>query len=192
MIDAVTASRAVVAAVAAASLVLGVASCGEGAPEPRRAPSSPATSSVATSPTTEPIPDMPEAALGHGESAARAFVNYWLTVLNYSIESGDTTRLRSLSADRCKSCALIAQTIDDTYSAGGEMSGGLWEPRSVRPLPLDRGADWAGYVTADISSQTVADDNGKLTKYKAGPGYMYAYVADSPNGWRMVYLDIPV
>jgi hypothetical protein len=191
----VTRTRTVITALSCLS-VLALGACSDEDPEPKFAPT-PSTSAP-TSPSTTAAsgptePTMPAAAQGHDQAAARAFVRYWLDTLNYAIESGDSDSLRAVSASDCKACERVAQTIDAVYSKGGSMSGGTWSLTSLRPLPLDRGADWAGYVSARISAQSVTGVEGAEDQtYAPGPGYMYTYVADRPDGWQMVFMDIPV
>jgi hypothetical protein len=191
MIAPVTGARAVIAT---AVVLLGVSACSGDDPEPKVAPPE---SSSPSAPSTSPVagstaPTMPAEALGTGATAARAFISHWIATLNYAIESGDTSALRSISDDSCKACDRIAKTIDGIYSHGGSMVGGTWSPKSLRALPPDRGADWAGYLTARISAQSVTGADGGRHDYDGGPGYMYAYVVDAAQGWRMIYLDIPI
>jgi hypothetical protein len=163
-----------------------------GEPEPRFAPAESSPPAVSEDPSGQAdVPALPAAARGDGEPAARAFVHFWLDTLNYAIESGDSEALESISSPRCRECGRIVQTIDDIYRRGGQLSGGTWRMKSLRPLPLDRGADWAGYVTAAVSQQKVTDTDGESDRfYEAGPGFMYTYAAKDQDSWRMVWMHI--
>ena len=181
---------AIAAATVALALVVGACSS---EPEPSSAPSesSDPVASEGSPAVAEEQPRLPHAARGTGESAARAFVRFWLDTLNYAIESGDSSALQSISSQKCQECGRIAKTIDDIYDRGGQLSGGTWRMRSLRPLPLDRGADWAGYVTAAVSEQKVTEaDDGDGRAYEPGLGYMYTYAAKDRDSWRMVWMHI--
>lgn len=188
-----TRSRLVIA-VASVVVVALVGAC-SGEPEPGFGPSEPPSPLVGAESAAEPIaqPAMPLAAHGKGESAARAFVHHWLKTLNYAIESGDSAALGAISSPKCRECGRIAKTIDEIYGRGGQLSGGTWRMTSLRPLPVDRGADWAGYVTAGVSKQTWTEGGGVNGRtYDAGQGFMYTYAARQRDSWRMVWMHISV
>jgi hypothetical protein len=183
-------------AIAVATVVLAftVGAC-SGDPEPKFAPpgSSTPAASASSTPAGQAEPALPRAARGDGESAGRAFVHFWLDTLNYAIESGDSAALQSISSPKCKECGRIVKTIDDIYGRGGHLSGGTWRMRSLRALPVDRGADWAGYVTAAVSTQKLTEPAGRKDRtYDAGPGFMYTYAARHRDSWRMVWMHISV
>ena len=180
-------------AIPVASVVLmAVAGACSSGPEPRLGPSqSPSPSTGEVSPVPDARPAMPSAVHGKGGPAARAFVRFWLRTLNYAIESGDSAALGAISSSPCKECGRIVKTIDDIYGRGGQLSGGTWRVTSLRPLPADRGADWAGYVTAAVSEQKLTEPgDGKDRTYDAGRGYMYTYAAKHRDSWRLVWMHI--
>lgn len=186
-----TRSRPAIAVASVVLMILGGACSGE--PQPRFAPSespSPSAGEVSAA-EPDPQPAMPPSAHGNGEPAARAFVHFWLRTLNYAIESGDAAALEAISSPRCKECGRIVTTIDEIYGRGGQLSGGTWRVTSLRQLPVDRGADWAGYVTAAVSEQKLTEPgDGKDRTYDAGQGYMYTYAARHRDSWRMVWMHI--
>ena len=188
-----TGSRLAIA-VASVVVVALVGAC-SGEPEPGFGPSEPPAPPVGAESAAEPIaqPAMPVAAHGKGASAARAFVHHWLKTLNYAIESGDSAALGAISSPKCQECGRIAKTIDEIYGRGGQLSGGTWRLTSLRALPVDRGADWAGYVTAAVSKQTWTEGGGVNGRtYDPGQGFMYTYAARRQDSWQMVWMHISV
>ena len=161
-------TRSRLAIAVASVVVLALVGACSGEPEPGFGPSEPSSPPVGEESAAEPIaqPAMPPAAHGKGGSAARAFVHFWLKTLNYAIESGDSAALGAISSPTCKECGRIVKTIDDIYGRGGRLSGGTWRMTSLRALPVDRGADWAGYVTAAVSEQKM---DGTRRRERAGP-----------------------
>ena len=189
----VTRSRLAIAVASVVVLAL-VGAC-SGEPEPRSGPAEPSSPPVREESAAEPIaqPAMPPAAHGKGGPAARAFVQFWLRTLNYAIESGDSAALGAISSPGCKECGRIGKTIDDIYGRGGRLSGGTWRMTSLRSLPVDWGADWAGYVTAAVSEQRWTEPAGVNERtYDAGQGFMYTYAARQRDSWRMVWMHISV
>ena len=182
-------------AIAVASVVVALVGACSGEPEPRSGPTAPSSPPVGEESAAGPIakPAMPLAADGKGGPAARAFVHFWLKTLNYAIESGDSAALGAISSPQCEECGRIARTIDDIYGRGGRLSGGTWRMTSLRSLPVDRGADWAGYVTAAVSKQQWTEPGGVTDRtYDAGQGFMYTYAARQRDSWRMVWMHISV
>ena len=188
-----TRSRLAIAVVSVVVLAL-VGAC-SGEPEPGIGPSEHPSPPVGQESAEQPLaqPAMPPAADGKGGSAARAFVHFWLKTLNYAIESGDSDAVTAISAPTCNECGRIVKTIDDIYGRGGRLSGGTWRMTSLRALPVDRGADWAGYVTAAVSEQEWTEPAGvQGLTYDAGQGFMYTYAARQRHSWRMVWMHISV
>lgn len=187
-----TGSRLAIAVTAVVVLAL-VGAC-SGEREPGIGPSEPSSTPVGEAFAAEPLtqPATPPAPDGKGGSAARAFVRFWLKTLNYAIESGDSAAVGAISSPTCNECARIVKTIDDIYDRDGLLSGGTWRMTSLRALPVDRGADWAGYVTAAVSEQQWTEPGVKGLTYDAGQGFMYTYVARQRDSWRMVWMHISV
>ncbi len=186
-----TRSRLAIAVVSVVVLAL-VGAC-SGEPEQGIGPSEHSSPPVGQESAEHPLaqPAMPAAADGKGGSAARAFVHFWLKTLNYAIESGDSDAVAAISAPTCNECGRIVRTIDDIYGRGGRLSGGTWRMTSLRALPVDRGADWAGYVTAAVSEQEWTEPAGvQGLTYDAGQGFMYTYAARQWHSWRMVWMHI--
>jgi hypothetical protein len=189
----VTGSRLAIAVASVVVLAL-VGAC-SGEREPGMRPSEPSSPPVGRESAADPLPKpaMPPAADGKGASAARAFVHYWLKTLNYAIESGDSAAVGAISSPTCQECGRIVKTIDDIYGRDGRLSGGTWRMTSLRALPVDRGADWAGYVTAAVSEQKWTEPGGgKGLTYDAGQGFMYTYAARQRDSWEMVWMHISV
>lgn len=107
--------------------------------------SGPVTRSVSTAPTTatptssaptKPLaPVMPAAAKQKTSAGAKAFVRYYIELINYSWMSGSGDPLRSGSADSCSVCRELAKTVDRYTERGGWLHGGRWIVQNVFPLP---------------------------------------------------------
>ena len=188
-------TRSRLAIAVASVVVLALVGACSAEPEPGTGPREHSSPPVGQEPAAEPLtlPAMPPAADGTGGSAARTFVHFWLKTLNYAIESGDSAAVEAVSSPTCRECGRIVKTIDDIYGRDGRLSGGIWRMTSLRALPVDRGADWAGYVTAAVSEQKWTEPGGvKGLTYDAGQGFMYTYAARQRDSWRMVWMHISV
>jgi hypothetical protein len=74
---------------------------------------------------------MPAAAKGDGRAAAKAFVRYYIDLINYAGRTGDVTDVTDLSTTQCTSCSSLAARISDTYASGGYFRGRGWLPISL-------------------------------------------------------------
>ncbi len=79
-------------------------------------------------------PEMPALASQKSTAGAKAFVAYYIDVLNYSHQAESSRLLEPLAARGCLVCAAFAQSISQMKTNGGEQSGGDWRVMSVRPL----------------------------------------------------------
>src|SRR6478736_4822990 len=114
------------AALLTAAVLTGTA-CTSGQASPGATPSSgsPATSSSASptptpTPTASykpadasgraqnvPVPVLPEAAKAETKEGLEAFARYWYELLNYAYETGDLTRISSISSATCALCGKV-------------------------------------------------------------------------------------
>lgn len=174
----------------ALAAVLTLSACSSDDPEPKVAPTpSAATSSVATSPSTEPT--NPQAELPNSPAGARAFVRRWVDLVNEAQASGQTTQLEAASDERCTACSGILKEIRRIYDGGGRIDGGDWRVGKIRELPKDYGADWGGFAEARTTAQTVNPGEGEPTSFQAGRFDLYAYPAWTGENWIMRWLRTP-
>jgi hypothetical protein len=170
--------RAIGAAVSSALCCLALSSCSHGADTATPARASTTSRSTATaspgSPQRPTEPVMPALAKQHSTAGAKAFIRYFVSVLNYSHHAHSTTRLRTLSADDCLVCAVIARSIDAMRRSGGQQTGAEWNCLDVASLPgthprgrnfvvqihISRGKTQRsrGAVTQSIKQSVVHDD----------------------------------
>ena len=171
--------------------MLGVASCGEDDPEPRRAPTPPATSSAATSPTTEAAPTLPLRASDHSPSGAKAFAAYFIEVLNYSQSTGDTSVLEGLGTSKCAGCGGYVDKIRATYDAGGSIDGGQLQVGKIRDLPADYGAEWGGFASGTATPQVIKDGSGGKESYDGGKFGLFVYTIWVDDAWAVQWIRTP-
>jgi Family of unknown function (DUF6318) len=121
----------------AVSLLMATA-CTSGQAPPSSAPStdSPGTSTSATpsatpTPTASykpadatgraqnvPVPVLPEAAKAETKEGLEAFARYWYQLLNYAYETGDLSRISSISSGTCALCGKVFPGIKTWNSEG--------------------------------------------------------------------------
>lgn len=122
---------------AVAGVVVGTA-CSSSEAEPQGVPTPEASTPTPSSaqPTSDPTtaapaeheePSIPAAAQASGRAGAEAFVRYYIDLLNYAANTGDTTALRNV-ATNCGGCADYAQLYETTYEAGGWFHDPGWRP----------------------------------------------------------------
>ncbi len=132
--------RGMTSRLAVASLGLALAACSNQAAAPAPLPSdgsakTPSVPATSKSPTIDAdpatLPSMPSAAMGTSDDAAKEFVRYWISVLNYSGPAGTTSKLRQFSSSKCFDCDAIADLIDRVAKAGGRIEGKGWTVRKA-------------------------------------------------------------
>ena len=190
--------RAAVLVSAAAALVLGLAGCSDDAVKPKPLPSSSSTPSAFNSnnigepssrASLDSPPVMPSAAMGRDARSARAFVQYWIAVLNYSGPAGRSARLRRLSGSTCVDCDAIADAIDTVRQNDGRIYGRGWSvARSVIvPSPRSNMARVAATVT--VNPQIVVEQRGsKPRRFAGGRGLKVFDLRVTSDGWLVDHL----
>ena len=68
-------------------------------------------------------PQLPSAATNMDAFGARYFAEYYLNLLAYSINTGNTTTLKETSSPECKLCQVNLTKIADQYEKGGWAEG---------------------------------------------------------------------
>ena len=76
-------------------------------------------------------PQLPSAATNMDAFGARYFAEYYLNLLAYSINTGNTTTLKKVSSPDCKVCQTIIDKIDRQYAADGGNVGMEYEVKSL-------------------------------------------------------------
>lgn len=112
MIGGVSRTRAALTALTLIPTLL-VAGCSDDDPKPKfEPPPSEAPSSASTSPAAAADPV--------------AVVRSWVEAQNLAMSSGDTTEVRSLGTDDCKSCDGLIDPIETVIEAGGRFETSGW------------------------------------------------------------------
>lgn len=125
----------------ASVLLSGVAGCSAGAQPsgdptttPRvnltRTPTTSETKTAAPTPPSRTEPELPAAAKAPTRSGAEAFVRYYIDLLNYAANTGDTKALRAAATD-CPGCDRYADLYKSTYQEGGYFRDPGWTPFGV-------------------------------------------------------------
>ena len=65
-----------------------------------------------------PVPVLPEAAKAETKEGLEAFARYWYELLNYAYETGDLTRISSISSATCALCGKVFPGIQKWNAEG--------------------------------------------------------------------------
>jgi hypothetical protein len=174
-------------------LAAGAAGCTDTSARPKPLPS-PSPSSAVASPTPSPSatpPSLPAEARGTSAAAAKAFVRYWVEVLNASAMSGRSASLRAASSKGCVGCLAIADFIDQVRERGGAIRGDGWDVRSVRVIDESE----PGYVIdalVNVRPQTVVERRGaEPRRFNGGRRLKTFWVGRADDRWKITRLDQP-
>ncbi|WP_028473940.1 DUF6318 family protein [Nocardioides alkalitolerans] len=184
--------RLALAGIAAGTTLLAGCTGDDASADP--SPDETSSSSEPAEETTEPdvdAPELPEAATEQSEAGAEAFVRYYIDALNHAQATGDSGLLAQLSGEECLGCLGFVEAVDEVYAGSGSVDGGTYAIERIRPLPLDYGADWGGYVEMTTAPQTIRLDDGTVEEYEGGPYRIGAYPSWAGDSWEMTWLALP-
>ncbi|MET3809345.1 DUF6318 family protein [Arthrobacter sp. UYEF3] len=71
-----------------------------------------------------PVPVLPEAAKAQTKEGLEAFARYWYQLLNYAYETGDLSRISSISSGTCALCGKVFPGIKTWNAEGKWIVGG--------------------------------------------------------------------
>lgn len=171
-----------------ATLVLAGCS-GDDDPEPKIAPSDSSSAASTTAPPPSPTgpvePTLPPEAAGDDAAAAEAFARHFWATVNYAQVSGDTSTLAALGDVDCAACAGGIEEVERVHLAGGSMTGGTIDVRSVASQAISSGPSTGFAVTleVDVSPQTVTVPGEKAKRYTGGPGTFQMIIERQDAGW---------
>lgn len=171
--------------------------CSAADPEPRVAPSSPASTSASVSPSPSasgPVePTMPAAAKRHTAAGAEAFVRFYWEMVNYAQSSGDVSGLTQLSGPRCSACSASLRGLRRQLAHGAHIEGGVASIHSVDSSRLIAGNGPAFVVTADVTTtrEVISYEGGsrKDDVYPAGRVPLRFIVQAHGDGLRLAFWD---
>jgi hypothetical protein len=169
--------RAVIPAVV---LLLALAGCG-GDPkaDPSSSPSSPSTSPVSTAPSA---PVMPEEAKADTKAGARAFVKYYIELINQAQATGDVDALATAEDPGCRSCANARQTLNSIYGTGGHIEGGEFTASISEVTRRPEMNEWTVFAAVKFAPQQVVRSDG-TTSLKGGRSVMTLVVSYVGSNW---------
>jgi Family of unknown function (DUF6318) len=162
----------------------------ESAPEISPDPSGPTPSNP--TPPGPQEPPLPAAAKAPGKAGAKAFVAYYIRLLNYMSWTGDTEPIRRYSTKSCFGCRDDIRTYERGYARGGWEKG---RARSVKRVFLIRPASpedlFVGTLTARAKGTYRDSRNDKVMR--AGPEqYLLNFFLDwASDGWKVARLERP-
>jgi choline/glycine/proline betaine transport protein len=178
------------AALTAAVLMAGCTSNPEPAPLPSPSASGSESAGASPSASASAAPSMPAEARGTSKKSAKAFVRYYVDVLNHAMATGDTELLESLSSPKCVSCDSVAQLVNEVYSAGGHISSQGWSLHGLSVVHGRRFNEPVIDAALVFSPQHVVRSAGaKVERFDGGRAPATFYLRSAANGWRVIRLD---
>lgn len=78
-----------------------------------------------------PVPVLPDVAKTKTKEGLEAFVKYYVGLLQYAYQSGDTALLDKVNSPSCSSCSGPIGDIHNAYESGGWVVGGEVEATAV-------------------------------------------------------------
>ena len=178
--------------------------CGTGpaGPSPSPPPTTPASATASPSPSAVakpvykpatatskalnvPVPVMPEAAKKETPEGAKAFVGYWVNLMSYIYETGDSRPLDGLWTSSCVVCRTIPESLTKVYSDGWIVGGKLHAPTvEVRSTAVRNQIILVAQVIQDKYS--VRRSGGVLDSYPGTNSAFTFTVAMSNGKWVLV------
>jgi hypothetical protein len=99
-------------------------------------PATTATTATKATPTEPTPPELPTLARQKTTAGAKAFVTYYIDLLNNAWELRSGARIRQASSSRCAVCRGFVQAVEESRRRGGTHVGGDWVPVSLYHPPF--------------------------------------------------------
>jgi hypothetical protein len=136
-------------------------------------------------------PPLPAAAKAPGKAGARAFVAYYIRLLNYASHTGDGAPLLQYGPN-CRLCKSQAKFAAKTYRRGGWFKGGDWRPDPRTWLVLPSGHGYFVAVNVDTASGRQLSKRGdEVTTFEADHLRISLLLRRSRPTWQVRRLGSP-
>lgn len=166
----------------------GLAACGgqKVAQDPPSTPTSARASPSATPSLLPPV--MPALAKEHTEAGARAFVEYYWKVVNFSSVTFATAPLEALNANGCEGCNRGLEAIHSDASAGAVVRGGAMTPTAIEVKWQIAGARRFVIASFDLVTEPQLVDYPSPSadhSYAGGTSRLKLRLDATPRGWTV-------
>ena len=133
---------------------------------------------------------MPAEAKGTSQKSAKAFVRYYIDVLNFATATGDTGTALRLSSPNCDSCSGMLDKIQDVYSQGGYFRGEGWTVTDIKYQPLQSDVKPILTIGIQLADQDMLEHaDGKVKHFEGGPNRLTLHLASKRSRWLVTQLD---
>jgi hypothetical protein len=167
-----------------AGLVLVLAGCSEGDPEPRMAPtesvaSTPSTSAPTVSPSVDPTVD---------PLSPEETVRAWVKARNAALQDGDTDAVRALSSSSCESCFGLIEPIEEIYSSGGNFETKGWRVAAAKERGVKSYRANVDTALVFAGGRTVSEAGAPPVRYGPEKHIVVFKLVRLEAGWRVQFL----
>jgi Family of unknown function (DUF6318) len=153
--------------------------------------STPTTDPSPTEPTGPQPPPLPEAATAPGKAGAKAFVAYYIRLLNYASHTGDGAPLLEYGPN-CRVCKSQANFASKLYRKGGWYRGGAWRPDNHTWLVLPSGKGYFVAVNVDTAAgRQLPGRDAETSRFAADRLRLNFLVMPSAKAWQVSRLVTP-
>jgi hypothetical protein len=178
------------AALTAAVLMAGCTSNPEPAPLPSPSASGSESAGASPSASASAAPSMPVEARGTSKKSAKAFVRYYVDVLNHATVTGRTSRAKQLSAPSCESCEAMLERIDEIYANGGYLAGEGWRVTDMKYQPLQPRRHPIISVGIRLAPQRLVErQGGSVERFEGGQNRLDLTLSRDERSWTVAQLE---
>jgi hypothetical protein len=181
-------------ALAVGIAILALAGCSGGvAPAGGPGPSGPpaTTRSTSAAPQHDGPPQGPSLAREHSNAGAKAFVRYYIDVLNYAWTNGNPRALREFDRRGCSLCSDFVTVLERRTRRGGRQVGGTFAVDRVGVAGV--GGDGEYLLVADITvsrGQSWATATSQPTRIHHDSHSLNIHLRWRKSSWTLQNLEV--
>ncbi len=128
---------------------------------------------------------------GADQHGAEQFAGYWIATLNKATVTGNTTKLKALSADTCTRCAEMAKQLKDIYGAGGHVETNGWQVQTMVPeAGLPEGTAGMKIVVNVTPQQVYPSKGAQVEAHKGGELTFRMLLTRQGDHWLAKSVDL--
>lgn len=166
-----------------------VTGCGSNPePPPVDAGDTSASPSASASSAPEP-PEMPAKAEEKSRAGAKAFVRYYIRLVNHAMATGGTEQLRHHRSPSCSTCDAIIARIDQVYAEGGRLSGEGWKLAHLQVVDAQSSRKLLVAASIAITPQTLHPSDGTPSTSAKSRGNLDFHLRHTGEAWEVARLD---
>ncbi len=131
-------------------------------------------------------PELPAMANSMSVAGAQEFSKYYIELMEYAWNTGETATLKAVSAEECQFCLSMITSIDEHYSSGGWADGVAYSINSLEdPSPIPGNANAVALFAHVVEAAHHLYDGSQLVEIEEDRSLLELHACWAETSWTI-------